>query len=149
MTENIINSTIDEAKKRLFESPFWSSFIISWLVINWKVLYISTSLNSTTISDKIDAIEKLHPNLFDRIISLGILPLIASFIAIAVVPFINHFYLWLRKYHRDRDANIEIQEIQKEKEVIKEKQDLKKEEQRIQKSEQEEWNKEYSEIEKL
>ena len=63
MNKDIIDSAINEAKKRLSdESPFWSSFIISWLVINWKVLFIATSLNSTSINEKIDAIEKLYPS---------------------------------------------------------------------------------------
>ena len=70
-------------------------------------------------------------------------PLLASFIAVALIPFVNHVYLWIRKFHRDRDANIEIQEIQKEIEVIKEKQDLKKEEKKLEKSEEEKWNEEY------
>ena len=61
MTENILESTLDEAKKRLSESPFWSSFIISWLVINWKVVYITTSLNSISLDDKIEKIEELYP----------------------------------------------------------------------------------------
>lgn len=146
MTENIIESTIDEAKKRLSESPFWSSFIISWLVMNWKILYISTSLNSTSINEKIDAIAKLYPTWFETIGSLVIYPLIASFITVALVPFINHFYLWIRKEFRDWDASIEIKEIQKEKEVIQEKMDLKKEEQELKYSEQEQWDKEYNEI---
>ena len=73
-------------------------------------------------------------------------PVLASLIAVAIIPFINHFYLWLRKFHRDRDADIELEEIQKEKEVIKEKQELQKSEQELQKSEQENWNDDYDEI---
>jgi hypothetical protein len=60
MTENIIESTLDEAKKRLFESPFWSSFIISWLLINWKIVYVTFSWSSTAIDDKIKYIDGFH-----------------------------------------------------------------------------------------
>lgn len=146
MSENIIESTLDEAKKRLFESHFWSSFVISWLIINWKIVYVTLSWSSIAIDDKIKYIEGLHQGVFITILITIIYPLWASFIAVAVIPFINHVYLWIRKFHRDRDANIEIREIQKEKEIIKEKQDLKKEEKKLEKSEQEIWNEEYDKL---
>lgn len=67
----------------------------------------------------------------------------ASFIAVALIPFINHFYLWLRKFHRDRDATLEIQEIQKEQALIKERQILQKEGRKLEKSQEEIWNEDY------
>ena len=138
-----INAFWDELKRRM-ENPFWGSFIISWLLINWKVVYITISLESTSIDDKINYIEKLYQSwIWGNLISLIIYPLLASFIAVALIPFINHFYLWLRKFHRDRDATLEIQEIQKEQALIKERQILQKEGRKLEKSQEEIWNEDY------
>ena len=70
-------------------------------------------------------------------------PLLASFIAVALIPFINHVYLWIRKFHRDRDANLEIAETQKEIEVIEVRKDLQEKELELEKSEQEIWNEDH------
>lgn len=75
MSENIIESTLDEAKKRLFESHFWSSFVISWLIINWKIVYVTLSWSSIAIDDKIKYIEGLHQGVFITILITIIYPL--------------------------------------------------------------------------
>lgn len=136
MTENIIESTINEWKKRLFESPFWGSFIISWLLINWKVVYITISLNSISLTDKILKIEELYPtwNFTDfthPLISVVVYPLLASFIAVAIIPIINHFYLYIRKKYRDWDATIEKAEIDIEKNLIQNKIALQREQKEL------------------
>lgn len=75
-----------------------------------------------------------------------IYPLLSSFIAVAAIPFLNHFYLWIRKFHRNRDANLEIEETQKEIEVIEVRKDLQEKEKELEKSEQEVWNEEYKKL---
>lgn len=147
-----IDAFWDELKRRM-ENPFWWSFIISWLIINWKVVYITFSWSSQKIDDKIQYIENLYKfssfmEWFFSIANLFIFPLFASAIAIWWIPILAREYLRKQIKNKESDDALRINEIKSEKLVIQEKIDLQEKEQKLEKSEREEWDKEYVEIEK-
>ncbi len=109
----------DEAKRRM-EHPFWGSFIISWLLINWKIIYVTLSWSSVRIDDKIEYIEELFPfnSIINILFSLGHLfafPLITSFIAVWFIPILAREYLAKQVKNKKQDdiilrQNLKIEE---------------------------------------
>lgn len=90
---------IDEIKKSinsiLYErvsSPLFGTFIVSWLVFNWKIFYLTFIVDSDKIEvNKIDYIL----NNFNRVEYLIWYPLISTLILITIIPFISNGAYWL------------------------------------------------------
>ena len=109
-----INSTKDEIEKRL-SNPFWWSFIISWIIVNWKIWYVTFFINETLIlGNKIDYILSLYIPEWLAIFKLLILPLVMSAISIYIIPFISDEYLKQQKKNKEAEAQILINDIKKE-----------------------------------
>ena len=82
-------------------SPFWGAFIISWIVCNWEVLYLTIFISDDKISiNKLDYInQKLDLNVY----SLILIPLLLTFCILAILPFISNGAYWIYlKFHNWR-----------------------------------------------
>lgn len=145
-----IDAFWDELKRRM-ENPFWWSFIISWLLINWKVVYVTFSWSSQKIDDKIQYIETLYKfsSFIEWLLSIAhllIFPLITSAIAIWWIPIIAREYLRKQIKNKEKDDALKIKEIKSEKLVIEEKINLQEKEKELQRTEQDIWNEEYEKL---
>ena len=136
------------------ENPFWWSFIISWLLINWKVVFITFSWSSQKIDDKIQYIENLYK--FSTFIEwsfsiahLFLFPLVTSAIAIWWIPIIAREYLKKHIKNKEEDDKLKIREIKSEVSLNKEQQALIKERantKKLEKSQEEIWSEEYEKL---
>lgn len=90
---------MDEIKKSissiLYErttSPFFGTFIFSWLIWNWKIPYLTFFISENKIdSNKVDYIVKNYSN----VNHLLTLPLISTIILLTIFPFISNGAYWL------------------------------------------------------
>jgi hypothetical protein len=107
------------AKQRI-KSPFFGSFIFSWLIFNWKPIFYFL-FSDEKISMKIEKIE----NSFEFIQNSLLYPLFLSFIYVLVFPYINQFIHWLtikaenskrEEYHRLKIEQIRNSQILAEEE---------------------------------
>lgn len=146
---NPIDAFSDELKKRM-EHPFWWSFIISWLLINWKVVYITISLNGKEINDKIEHIEKLYDfwifGFRNAYLLLFLYPILASAVAVGLIPYFARLYLTAQLYHKKKDNNERVKWIQNEKVLLEKEKELIEEKKDVQnlKSEQDIWDEDYT-----
>ncbi|MEG2099957.1 MAG: hypothetical protein RRY99_00445 [Flavobacterium sp.] len=90
---------IDDLKKSfdqiIYErttSPFYGSFIVSWCLWNWKIIYLTFFVSQ----DKIDSnkIDYIATN-FSAFENIFIFPLLSSIFIITLVPFITNGAYWL------------------------------------------------------
>jgi hypothetical protein len=88
-SEDLSKSTIENIRDVIlsrFKSRFTGAFIIAWIVWNWKIIYVTIFINKSEInSNKIDYIGRHYTD------SCHLLwfPLIASLIAILLIPILN------------------------------------------------------------
>lgn len=83
-----ISNIIDERTS----SPFYGSLIISWLIWNWKIVYLTVFISDDKISEtKIDFIIKNYSDINHVLI----FPLISTFVLICFVPFLSNGAFWL------------------------------------------------------
>lgn len=90
---------IDEIKKSInsiFEervsSPFYGTLIVSWLIWNWKIVYLTLFIDQDKIRvTKIDFII----NNYNDIWHLVYLPLISTVTLITIIPFVTNGAYWL------------------------------------------------------
>lgn len=90
---------MDEIKKSisaiLYErttSPFFGTFIFSWLIWNWKIPYLTIFISENKLPDnKINYIIKNY----DSLCNLLIYPLISTIILLTVIPFVSNGAYWL------------------------------------------------------
>lgn len=90
---------IDDLKKSfdqiIYErttSPFYGSFIISWSLWNWKIIYLTFFVSQDKIdTNKIDYIV----NNFSNVGNILIFPFLSSIFIITIVPFITNGAYWL------------------------------------------------------
>lgn len=93
-------------------SPFWGSFIFSWLIWNWKIPYLTLFVSQ----DKVDGnkIDYITENLLGTR-NLILYPLISTAIMLAVIPFFSNGAYWLylkfRKWRKDQKNIIEKKEL--------------------------------------
>lgn len=110
---------IDELKKSLsailYErttSPFYGTLLISWLLWNWKIVYLTLFISENKINtDKINYIT----NNFNDIYCLLIYPLISTVVLLTVIPFISNGAYWLslkfNKWKKDQKNVVEMKQL--------------------------------------
>ena len=99
--KDLSDSLINSLKGRI-TNPFFSSLIISWILINWEiVIYLFTNY---PIDDKVTHIKSLGENSW----SIFWYPLIAATIVIIVYPLIGNLSHWLYQYYRRMRKNVDI-----------------------------------------
>lgn len=103
-------------------SPFYGYFLISWLIINWRVVYSATLLDQQLLYEKTNLlrneyVETLVPQLltFDWFLQLFFGPFALTVLALWLFPYGTRIFY--RKYIRNKVANkiIELQELREEK----------------------------------
>ncbi len=90
---------IDDIKKSFNEiiyerttSPFYGTLISSWIIWNWKILYLTFFISEKKITtNKIDFIIANY----SQIEHILIYPLISTFLLLTVIPFIANGAFWI------------------------------------------------------
>ncbi len=96
-------------KATLYErvsSPLTGSFIISWIIINWKV--VLSIFSSLPVQSKIEFIESLYPTWWNYALYGLVIPLIASTIFILIYP---HPTKWLYKYWHEKKIELRNEKL--------------------------------------
>ncbi len=100
-----------DIKAALYErmsSPLYSSFIISWLLCNWQIPYVTIfvskeyfplTINSTEVKDKIEYIQQYILN-DCYCIKLFFIPLVSTILFITVFPFLTNGAFWLSEWFK-------------------------------------------------
>lgn len=89
---NEINKSFNEIIYERTTSPFFGTVIISWLIWNWRVLYLTFFISEDKIScNKIDFILENYSD-FNHIVFY---PLLSTLILITIIPFIANGSFWL------------------------------------------------------
>lgn len=73
-------------------SPLYGTLIVSWLIWNWKIPYVTFFVSDTNLSET--RIEYIVKNCSDSL-TLFWLPLISTLILITIVPFISNGAFWI------------------------------------------------------
>jgi hypothetical protein len=154
MVEEIKKSIQDNLSDKM-ASPFYGSFIISWLLWNWKIWYITFFVSPELLLEKygmlkIDYIINIYNISWGSIAHLFLFPLLSSFIIIFIWPFITGLYykVWLYFEYKNKIVKLtkekEIFEI-KEKKLDSEINILEKTQKiKLEKSDEEIWNEDYN-----
>jgi hypothetical protein len=90
---------IDEIKKSInsiftdrISSPFYGTLIVSWLIWNWKIVYLTLFIDQERISGtKIDYIQSNYSSIH----SLLTFPLVSTIILLTILPFVTNAAFWL------------------------------------------------------
>lgn len=89
---------MDEIKKSInlifaerVSSPFYGTLVVSWLIWNWKIIYLTIFVDQDKITgNKIDFILNNYNNVWHFVF----FPLISTFILLTLVPFITNAAYW-------------------------------------------------------
>jgi hypothetical protein len=81
----LLETLFSTANQRI-KSPFFGSFIFSWILINWKPIFYF-SFSNEQISVKIKNIEASYEFIQNSLLY----PLLFTFIYVVVLPYINNF----------------------------------------------------------
>lgn len=95
----------------LFErvsSPLFGTLIISWLIWNWKIVYLTIFISESKLEiNKIDYIIENYQNIH----TLITFPLISTFLLITVIPLISNGAFWMnliyKKWKTDKKNEVE------------------------------------------
>ena len=97
-----INKSIKAILYERVSSPLAGSFIISWIIINWKI--VLAIFSSLPVKLKIDFIQTLNPTVFHYLIYGLITPFISSLLFILIYPKITK-----KIYHYWHKEKVELQ----------------------------------------
>ncbi len=173
----MIDETMDSVKNNFLEkisSPFYGTFIFSWILWNWEAFYITFFINSEILYKKtqllkIDLIYQLYPHetwsdifwLYGGYLIFG--PLIS---VIIITFFISKVSYWFNGFlwgNREKQKNlektivleqenegieIEKENLNKKEEILDKKEKVTEKKIKVQKSQEETWKEEYKEFKK-
>jgi hypothetical protein len=91
MIDEIRKSANSILKERL-SSPFYGTLLISWLVWNWRIVYLTIFIDQDKLS--INKIEFIEKNLVDTSY-LFTFPIVSTVIVLTIFPFITNGAYWL------------------------------------------------------
>lgn len=94
-------------------SPFYGTFIISWLIWNWKIIYVTLFVSEKIIkTDKLSYIINNH--LIDKL-NLILWPIISTIVLLTVFPFISNGAYWLKlkfdKWKKEKKNELELKKL--------------------------------------
>jgi len=87
-----IQKSISSIMYERLSNPFWGTLITSWLVWNWKIVYLTVFISESTI--KINKIDYITTN-FSNFNVLVTCPLISAFVILLIVPFFSNGAFWV------------------------------------------------------
>lgn len=167
---NSIEEIKESCKNNLNEkisSPFYGTFIVSWLLWNWKIWYVTFFIDSDLLVNdkhilKIDYIINIYNvdnflNIFYSVGHILILPLLSSLLIVYLMPIITcRFYKKsletdnanrLLKARNDEEfINAQGAKLEAQKGLIKKEQQIEVEKKKLEKSQEEVWSEEYKEF---
>lgn len=87
-----LRTSINSILYQRVTSPLFGTFIVSWIVLNWKILYATFIIDSDKIEQtKIDYIVSN----FNDVGNLIWYPLISTFLLITIIPFVSNGAYWV------------------------------------------------------
>ncbi|WP_343788801.1 hypothetical protein [Wandonia haliotis] len=94
-----IKATIESTIKERMKSPFYGTFIISWIICNWKIFVVLFFVSSKDLeSNKLDFISnKLISPLYGFTYPLG-----ATILLILIIPWINEVAFKIKLFFEER-----------------------------------------------
>jgi hypothetical protein len=109
----------DELKttiKERLRSPLFGNFIVSWLILNWKIPYLTIFVSEEVLhgKTKIEEIKNIIHGYEYPFLMLWIIPLASTAFMIFLYPFIFnwlemlrlYFQKWLKEIHEERDNEL-------------------------------------------
>jgi hypothetical protein len=110
---------IDNIKKSLSgilyertSSPFYGTLIVSWLIWNWKIVYLTLFISESKL--KSDKISYITENLSD-FHTLITNPLISTLILLTIIPFISNGAYWLNlkfdNWRKNKKSEVEKKQL--------------------------------------
>lgn len=129
---NDLKKSFDQIIYERTTSPFYGSFIISWCLWNWKIIYLTFFVSQDKIdSNKIDYII----NNFSETKNIFLFPLISSIIIITIVPFITNGAYWLslkfNKWRVDQKNIVDAKQLLSIEQSIELREQISKQEERF------------------
>jgi hypothetical protein len=105
----LLETLFSTANQRI-KSPFFGSFIFSWLIFNWKPIFYFL-FSDDKIKDRISLIENQYENLGN----LTYKPLILGLMYVIAFPYVNQFIHWLttkaESSKREEHHRLKIEQI--------------------------------------
>lgn len=109
---------IDEIKKSInasmyerAKSPLFGTFIFSWIVWNWRIIYVTIFMSRKVIPNKLEFINQnllINENLI-------LYPLYSTIVFLTIIPFISNGAFWLnlkfKKWRIDQRHKIEMKQL--------------------------------------
>ncbi len=158
--------------KERFSSPFYGTFIISWLICNWKIWYLTFFVDSDILFKDLEAIkidyiidlyrvDSFWSFLWPFLGKLFVCPLISAWSIVFLMPKLTFYFL--KKHEENRKNELEIkfktdkdilkiknEKLKKERETLDEEKVLEERRKEIEqvKSKQEVWDREYEKFKK-
>jgi len=106
--KNSINQILNER----ITSPFFGTLIVSWLIINWKIVYLTLFVSESELSD--NKINYIIDN-FSKIETLVYYPILSTIILITVIPLISNGSYWInltyKQWRIDKKHKIEKKQL--------------------------------------
>jgi uncharacterized membrane protein YraQ (UPF0718 family) len=110
---------LDDIKKSLSSiiyerttSPFYGTLIISWIIWNWRIVYLTFFISEETLN--VDKITYITEN-FSNINLLIYYPIISSVVILTIIPFISNGAFWLNlkfeKWKKEQKNQIERKQL--------------------------------------
>ncbi len=153
----MLNEIQKSAAKSLFEkinSPFWGAFVLSWLVWNWQIWYITIFINDNLLFEK-EGVLKIE--LLNHLFSgefwwawMMVFPFLSALFLSLIFPRLTN---WI--YKKDLDfqkekirarQKMEKELTENEVKIIEKKEQVLEKKEKIEKTEKEKWNEEYEEL---
>lgn len=107
-----IKKSISSALYERTTSPFFGTLICSWLLWNWRIIYLTIFISEEKITE--NKLEYITSNLIDvhRCVTF---PLLSTLVLLTLVPFISNGAYWLslkfNKWKRDEKMKIEMKQL--------------------------------------
>jgi hypothetical protein len=168
---------IDETKESILEnlkeklsSPFYGTFLFSWLIWNWKIWYITLFVDSNLLMQstnllKIDYVRSIYrtDSISEVIFSIGhflIFPFLSALVLIYLMPIVTcKFYEKsletknnnkIAKNKKDKEFLESIGEkLEVEKNILIKQAEVKKEKNKSEKTQDEIWREEYNQFKRI
>lgn len=96
---NDFKKSIDSILYERVTSPFWGAIIISWIVCNWKIIYLTFFVSEDSI--QLNKLEYINQNLNPNFYSLLVLPLLVTAFVLLILPFISNRIYWIHLRFRN------------------------------------------------
>lgn len=138
-----INKNVSSAIEDRLKNPVYGTFVISWVLFNWKALAIMLFETSITVRERIEALKPLgYDGLFKPYMEMIILPVFATILILLVMPYATLFPAkisfqvqnlhavikrrllktrWIEYEVHEKDINKHLEEIDNLKKEIREK----------------------------